>query len=45
VRQWSGRQYRHLSTKDLTMLIEAASRGDAAACEGPTTTQYRAEEV
>ena len=39
VRQWSGRQYRELSTKDLTTLIEAASRGDAAACEGPTATQ------
>ena len=45
VRLWSGHQYRELSTEELTALIEAAPRGDAAARERPTTTHYRAEEI
>jgi hypothetical protein len=45
VRLWSGHQYRELSTEELTALIEAAPRGDAAACERPTTTHCRAVEA
>jgi len=43
VRLWSGHQYHELSTEELTTLIEAAPRADAAACERPTATHYRAE--
>lgn len=45
VRLWSGHQYRELSTEELTALIDAAPRGDAAACERRTTTHHRAEET
>ena len=44
VRLWSGRQYRELSTTDLTALIEAGSRPHAASYERLTTTQDQARE-
>ena len=39
VRQWSGRQHSRLSTRDLTALIEDASRGGTAASERPIAGQ------